>query len=114
MIDAPFATPENDLPAVEPLPAAIPATCVPWSHAHSAVEQVTPEAEPSCSSWPCGQIVVLFGGTVLEKHASSTTFPWRNGWDELTPVSRTATTWPVPSKPCAQSRSPSTRGRLAP
>src|SRR4029078_12058292 len=27
---APFATPENDCPAGTPLPAAMPATCVPW------------------------------------------------------------------------------------
>ena len=66
MTDAPLATPENDLPADEPLPAAIPATCVPWSQPNSESGQLTPEPGPICSSWPFGQRVVLFGGTVLE------------------------------------------------
>ena len=63
--DAPLATPENDLPA-GPLPAAIPATCVPWSHPKSASEQLTPDPGPTCSSWPFGQSVVLCGLTLLE------------------------------------------------
>jgi hypothetical protein len=50
MIEAPLATPENDLPAVEPLPAAIPATCVPWSHPKIETEQLTPDPAPTCSS----------------------------------------------------------------
>ena len=66
MTDAPLATPENVLPADDPLPAAMPATCVPWSQPKSASEQLTPDPGPTCSSWPFGQSVVLCGLTLLE------------------------------------------------
>ena len=64
--EAPLATPENDFPAVAPLPAAIPATCVPWSHPKSPSEQFTPEPGPTWLSCPFGQRVVLCGLTLLE------------------------------------------------
>ena len=66
MTDAPLATPENVLARGTPLPAAIPATCVPWSHPKSESGQLTPAPGPTCSSWPFGQSVVLCGLTLLE------------------------------------------------
>ena len=43
-------------------------------------------------------IMVMEHEKLLEKHASSTTFPPRKGWSLSTPVSSTAMTVPVPSK----------------
>ena len=60
MIRAPFATPEN----AAPLPAAMPATCVPWRQ--SASEQGAAAPGPSCSSRPFGQKDWLEPATVLE------------------------------------------------
>src|SRR5258706_15453252 len=97
MIDAPRATPEKLTPAAAPLPAAMPATCVPCSQASVGVEQLIAAPGPSCVSVPLGQSVVLVPRLVLEKHASSRTLPDRNGWLESTPVSRMATNNPVPS-----------------
>ena len=53
MICAPFATPENGCPAVAPLPAAMPATCVPWMQSGSGHGTAAPG--PSCWSSPFGQ-----------------------------------------------------------
>src|SRR6266849_9354963 len=57
MICAPFATPEKATPAPAPLPAAMPATCVPCQQ--PATGQVTPEPGPICWVEPLGQTVRL-------------------------------------------------------
>ena len=60
---APFATPENALPAGAPCPATMPATCVPCSQPRS--EQLAPAPGPTWFSWPLGHSVVLVA-VVLE------------------------------------------------
>src|SRR6266851_2877499 len=64
MICAPFATPEKATPAPAPLPAAMPATCVPCQQLES--EQVTPAPGPVCWVEPFGHMVMLCPATVLE------------------------------------------------
>src|SRR5436190_12964435 len=92
---APFATPLNVCPAGAPLPAAMPATCVPCMHVSS--EHGTAAPVPNCCPVPFGHVDWLTPSTVLEKQASSITLPARNGWLRSTPVSRIATTVPPPS-----------------
>ncbi len=64
MICAPLATPENATPAPAPLPAAIPATCVPCQQTLSG--QFTPAPGPVCWLEPFGHSVTLLPLTVLE------------------------------------------------
>src|SRR6266851_4633620 len=64
MICAPSATPEKATLAPAPLPAAIPATCVPCQQLES--EQVTPAPGPVCWVEPFGHMVMLCPATVLE------------------------------------------------
>src|SRR5688500_8382375 len=110
MICAPRATPENVCPAAGPLPAAMPATCVPCQQADS--EHGRALLLPICDDCPFGQTLVLRPATLLEKHACSTTRPEKNGWAASTPVSRIATTHPLPSKPRAHAWSAPTSGPL--
>src|SRR4029434_5744612 len=107
---APLATPENETPAPVPLPAAIPATWVPCQQPLSG--QFTPAPGPICWSWPLGHKATLRPLTVLEKQASSTTFPARKGCVDSTPVSTIAITNPVPSKPRIHASSAPTSGTL--
>src|SRR5713101_5875245 len=86
MICAPLATPENATPALAPLPAAIPATCVPCQHPGTLSGQLTAEPAPSCCDCPFGQ-TDTDPKTLLEKHASSRIRPAKNGWVLSTPVS---------------------------
>src|SRR4051794_33610048 len=81
MIDASLAMPEKLCAgtALGPLPAAIPATCVPWKQSPVA-EQGVAAPVPICVSCPFGHAVIaLSAAKVLEKHASWTTLPARNG-----------------------------------
>src|SRR5207237_7143241 len=96
---APFATPENGATAPScPFPTAIPATWVPWSQSGST-SHGRPDPSTNEDSTPPGHtLVAKLLGLLVEKHASSTTFPPRNGWVLSTPVSSTATTVPPPSK----------------
>src|SRR5262249_58170288 len=64
MICAPFATPENVNPAPPPLPAAMPATCVPCQQVLSG--QLAPAPGPVCWLCPFGHIVELTPVNVLE------------------------------------------------
>jgi len=64
MILAPGATPENGTAAPAPLPAEMPATCVPCQQV--SIEQLTPAPGPSAVSWPLGHKVTLTCLTVLE------------------------------------------------
>ena len=61
MTFAPLATPENETPAPLPLPAAMPATCVPCRH--SAAPHGAAAPGPHCSSLPLGQNDVLVPAT---------------------------------------------------
>src|SRR5918999_4662048 len=59
MISASLATPLETVL----LPAAIPATCVPWSQLLTVGKgQLTPAPSPTCSSIPLGQSVVIAEG----------------------------------------------------
>src|SRR6267142_1797756 len=81
MIDASLAMPEKLCAgtAFGPLPAAMPATWVPWKQS-SGAEQGAAAPVPVCVSCPFGHAVVaLSGAKVLEKQASWTTLPARNG-----------------------------------
>ena len=91
MMFAPGATPlgATDGPLA---PATMPATCVPWKQPLSAGSQLVPVPGPVALGAPFGQ---------PPKHASSTTRPARNGWLRSTPVSSTATVWPLPLTPRA-------------
>ena len=82
------ATPSNDAP----LPAAMPATCVPCSQSPGANVQGTPEPEAVELLTPPGQ-------SPSEKHASDTTRPARKPCALSTPVSSTATCWLAPWRP---------------
>src|SRR3954466_2814769 len=97
MILAPGATPEPSTPFVPP--AAMPATCVPWSHPESAQGAALPTPVEELAS--PGQTLVLNPLKLLEKHASAMTLltppDFRNGCVLSTPVSRMATMVPVPS-----------------
>src|SRR5712692_11033316 len=64
MICAPFATPEKATPALAPLPAAMPATCVPCQQLESG--QLTPAPVPVCWVEPFGHMVMLCPETLLE------------------------------------------------
>jgi hypothetical protein len=64
MICAPLATPEKATPAPAPLPAAMPATCVPCQQTDSG--QLAPDPGPVCWVEPFGHIVMLCPETVLE------------------------------------------------
>src|SRR5262245_28543578 len=64
MICAPFATPEKATPAPSPLPAAMPATCVPCQHPDSA--QLAPAPGPVCCVELFGQSVMLWPEALLE------------------------------------------------
>src|SRR5262245_5243754 len=111
MIWAPLAIPDEVFDmgaggggtAFGALPAAMPATCVPWYlllFAGSAelvpFEEFTPPGHPPPDT----------------KHASETTLPARNGCDDSTPESMMATTHPVPSKPATHACGASMRGPL--
>jgi hypothetical protein len=65
MICAPFATPEKATPAPPPLPAAMPATCVPCQQL-LVMGQLTPAPGPVCWLRPLGHTVLLRPVTVLE------------------------------------------------
>ena len=82
------ATPSNDAP----LPAAMPATCVPCSQSPGAKVQGTPEPTAVELLTPPGQ-------SPSEKHASDTTLPARKLCALSTPVSSTATCWLAPWRP---------------
>ncbi len=93
IIEAFLATPEN----AEPLPAAMPATWVPCSHPSISVSHGS--ADPAANelvALPGQRLVAPKLLSLLEKHASSTTLPDRKGWLLSTPVSRIATTVPLP------------------
>ncbi len=64
MICAFFATPENAWPPELPLPATMPATCVPCIH--EASEHGAAAPGPICSSRPFGQTDWLSPAIVLE------------------------------------------------
>ena len=92
------ATPEK----LDPRPAAIPATWVPWKQALSS-RQGAPEPGPIIVSAPLGQAERIWSaGSDALKHASATILFSRNGWVASTPVSMTATVWPRPRMPRAQ------------
>ena len=74
-----------------PLPAAIPATCVPCLQPGIEVEQLTPAPDADLCLQPIGTEREAAEPPALEKQASATTFPLRNGWVPSTPVSRMAT-----------------------
>jgi hypothetical protein len=93
---APLATPEKVLPC----PAAMPATWVPCLQALAAYVQGTPEPAPIWVEVPLGQLPAPAARFEV-KQASSTTLLAKNGWALSTPVSSTATTWPLPVKPFA-------------
>src|SRR5438105_4613711 len=85
MMWAPRATPSKPGPPVKFLPAAIPATCVPCSQPE--MPQFTPEPAPVCAGLPF-EVDCPFGQTetecavesVVEKQASASILPARNGW----------------------------------
>src|SRR6478672_4764775 len=81
---APLATPLNVWPADAPLPAAMPATCVPCMQLSSEHGAAAPA--PNCWPVPFGQVDSLTPACVVEKQASAITLPARNGWLESTPV----------------------------
>ena len=64
------------------LPAAIPATWVPWPQ---SPVQGWPAPTPSILAWPLGQLLAR------EKQASATTLSRKKGWLLSTPVSNMAT-----------------------
>src|SRR3981081_1733660 len=87
----------------------MPAAVGPGPQPGAEVGQFTPDPGPVCPGAPPAVVDCPFGhtdtefdmGTVLEKHASSTSLPARNGWVDCTPVSVITTVHPVPSKPAA-------------
>src|SRR5205814_659249 len=81
--EASGATPRSP-PKVRP--AAIDATCVPWSQ--PAPSHGTAAPAPSCVGSPLGQAPTP-GAVASVKHASSTTLPLSIGWPPSTPVSTT-------------------------
>src|SRR6201990_2638702 len=82
------ATPEK----LAPLPAAMPATCVPCLQPSSVSVQLTPEPDAVVCEAPPGQSELVFSEELfVEKQASETTLPERNGCVLSTPVSRMAT-----------------------
>ena len=89
--------------ALAPLPAAMPATCVPCRQDETAQGAAAP-ATLVTSSRPPGQVETEppFAEDVVEKQASYTTLlapPGlcrRNTWPESTPVSMIAMFWPTP------------------
>ena len=103
MMSAPDAIPVrgSTLAGAPPLPAAMPATWVPWLHSLNSPGTSATKSHgaaapgPICVSLPSGQV------ELTAKHASSTTFPARNGCVLSTPVSSTAMTTPLPVKPSA-------------
>ena len=120
-ICAPGPTPvRGRTPAAAPLPAAMPATCVPWLHSskpdgNGSKEHGTAAPAPICVSVPFGQSPTPspVASVPLAKHASPTTLPAKNSCEPSTPVSRTATTVPVPSTPAACAWSAWTSGTLS-
>ncbi|MEZ5144321.1 MAG: hypothetical protein R2726_17640 [Acidimicrobiales bacterium] len=93
MIDASGATPVNE--ALRP--AVMPATWVPWVH-EGLIVHGAPDPGPVAvvGSAPGHTGVMPAGALSVEKQASATTLPARNGCEESTPVSSTATVWPAP------------------
>ena len=111
MILAPGATPAMGcIPATPlPSPAAIPATCVPWSHngPRLALLQAGSESTSALSSVvrPLGHSDCWVPPMGCDEQYCATTRPPRNGWSTSTPVSRIATVVPAPVYPavCAAS-----------
>ena len=102
MRSAPRAIPENGAggTAASPLPAAMPATWVPWKHTSNVHGAAAPG--PTCVSVPSGQSPTPSATpSWLAKQASASTLPARNGCPPSTPVSRMAMTVPLPSIPAA-------------
>src|SRR5439155_23600879 len=85
-ICAPGPTPvRGRTPAAAPLPAAMPATCVPWLHSskpdgNGSKEHGTAAPAPICVSVPFGQSPTPspVASVPLAKHASPTTLPAKN------------------------------------
>src|SRR5262249_43475984 len=103
-----LATPLAGLPAGLPgvlfRPAAMPATCVPWSHRFApALRQASmvgsAAPRPVCDLCPLGHSETSVP-RALEKHTSATTLAAvMKGWLDCTPVSTIATAWPCPVAP---------------
>ena len=85
----------------------MPATWVPCWQALTGPGHGAAAPTPKDSEAPPAQFDVYLDPDVVEKHASASTSDApsvaRNGWSRATPVSRTATTCPVPSSPCDHS-----------
>jgi len=93
IISASGATPVK----LVPLPAAMPATCVPWSQ--SVIEQGSAVSVPLLSKLPSGfgqNVVAVNPGPepVVPKQASSITRSPKKVWFFSTPVSNIATACP--------------------
>src|SRR3712207_9313097 len=80
--------------------AAMAATWGPWRQALAACVQGAAEAAPIWVEVSLGQLPAPAARFEV-KQASSTTLLAKNGWALSTPVSSTATTWPLPVKPFA-------------
>ena len=112
MIFAARATPNRSGFEAVNAPAAIPATCVPWKHCGTGpTGQFLPVPGPTLCVTPPGQ-KELAPPPLVEKHASETTFPARNGCVLSTPVSSTATAQPPPEIPAFQRVGAWMRGTL--
>src|SRR5262245_303796 len=83
-------------------PAAMPATCVPWSQifCEPLMQAAVSASAAPTPVWldppPGHRVTCPPPPPAFEKQASAATLPLRNSWLDLTPVSSTATAWPAP------------------